>query len=56
MFDLDAYLERIGLRGEPELATVHRAHATSIPFDFALDANGRVVSAAHGDGVAAGAS
>jgi N-hydroxyarylamine O-acetyltransferase len=32
-FDLDAYLERIGLRGEPTIARVHRAHATSIPFE-----------------------
>lgn len=33
MFDLDAYLERIGLRGKPTVAEVHRAHATSIPFE-----------------------
>lgn len=33
MFDLDAYLERIGLSGRPDLATVHRAHATSVPFE-----------------------
>ena len=36
MFDLDAYLERIGLAGRPDLAEVHRAQATSIPFE-ALD-------------------
>jgi N-hydroxyarylamine O-acetyltransferase len=33
VFDLEAYLERIGLRGPPNLAEVHRAHATSIPFE-----------------------
>src|SRR6266581_8297643 len=33
MFDLDAYLERIGLRGRPSVAEVHRAHITSIPFE-----------------------
>jgi N-hydroxyarylamine O-acetyltransferase len=33
MFDLDAYLARIGLSGTPSLAEVHRAHLTSIPFE-----------------------
>jgi N-hydroxyarylamine O-acetyltransferase len=33
MFDLDAYLARIGLSGRPSLADVHRAHVTSIPFE-----------------------
>lgn len=33
MFDLDAYLERIGLDGRPSVARVHRAHVTSIPFE-----------------------
>ena len=33
MFDLDAYLERIGRSGRPGLAEVHRAHVTSIPFE-----------------------
>ena len=33
MFDLDAYLARIGLCDRPELASVHRAHVTSIPFE-----------------------
>ncbi len=33
MFDLDAYLERIGLNGSPSVAQVHRAHLTSIPFE-----------------------
>jgi N-hydroxyarylamine O-acetyltransferase len=33
MFDLDAYLERIGLSGRPAIAEIHRAHVTSIPFE-----------------------
>ncbi len=33
MFDLDAYLARIGLHGRPSFAVVHRAHVTSIPFE-----------------------
>jgi N-hydroxyarylamine O-acetyltransferase len=33
MIDLDAYLERIGLRGRPTPQQVHRAHCTSIPFE-----------------------
>jgi len=33
VFDLDAYLERIGLSGRPGVARVHRAHSTSIPFE-----------------------
>lgn len=33
MFDLDAYLERIGLNGRPSIAQIHRAHLTSIPFE-----------------------
>src|SRR2546423_1768964 len=33
MFDLDAYLARIGLRGRPTIREVHRAHLTSIPFE-----------------------
>jgi N-hydroxyarylamine O-acetyltransferase len=33
VFDLDAYLSRIGLRGRPSIAEVHRAHITSIPFE-----------------------
>jgi N-hydroxyarylamine O-acetyltransferase len=31
--DLDAYLARIGLSGRPPLATLHRAHVCSIPFE-----------------------
>jgi N-hydroxyarylamine O-acetyltransferase len=33
VFDLDAYLERIGLDGRPSMTEVHRAHLTSIPFE-----------------------
>jgi N-hydroxyarylamine O-acetyltransferase len=33
MFDLDAYLARIGLQGRPSIAEVHRAQVTSIPFE-----------------------
>ncbi|MGH2832631.1 MAG: arylamine N-acetyltransferase family protein [Solirubrobacteraceae bacterium] len=33
MFDLDAYLERIGLNGRPSITQLHRAHLTSIPFE-----------------------
>jgi N-hydroxyarylamine O-acetyltransferase len=33
MFDLGAYLARIGLDGRPPLAEVHRAHGRSIPFE-----------------------
>jgi len=39
--DLDAYLERIGVRSRPGLAELHRAHATSIPFENLDPANGR---------------
>jgi arylamine N-acetyltransferase len=33
VFDLDAYVERIGLSGCPGLAELHRAHVASIPFE-----------------------
>ena len=33
MFDLDAYLARIGICDRPGLASVHRAHVISIPFE-----------------------
>jgi N-hydroxyarylamine O-acetyltransferase len=33
VFDLDAYLERIGLDGRPTVEQVHRAHAIAIPFE-----------------------
>jgi len=41
MFDLDAYLVRLGLQGDAELAEVHRAHVTTIPFEN-LDPHRRV--------------
>jgi N-hydroxyarylamine O-acetyltransferase len=33
MFDIDAYLDRIGLTGRPSLNEIHRAHACSIQFE-----------------------
>ena len=33
MFDLDQYLERIGINGRPGFAEVHRAHVSAIPFE-----------------------
>lgn len=33
MHDFDAYLRRIGLSGRPTVAELHRAHATTIPFE-----------------------
>jgi N-hydroxyarylamine O-acetyltransferase len=33
VFDLDAYLERVGLSGRPGLAELHRAHLAAIPFE-----------------------
>jgi N-hydroxyarylamine O-acetyltransferase len=39
VFDLDAYVERVGLSGRPGLAELHRAHVTSIPFEN-LDPHG----------------
>ncbi len=44
MFDLDAYIERIGLSGRPGIAEVHRAHTTSIPFENLDPRIGRPVS------------
>jgi N-hydroxyarylamine O-acetyltransferase len=41
MFDLDAYLVRIGLSGRPSIAEVHRAHSTTVPFEN-LDPHGGV--------------
>jgi N-hydroxyarylamine O-acetyltransferase len=32
-FDLPAYLERIGLNGQVDLAAIHRAHVCAIPFE-----------------------
>jgi N-hydroxyarylamine O-acetyltransferase len=39
VFDLDAYVERIGLSGRPGVAELHRAHVASIPFEN-LDPHG----------------
>ena len=44
MFDLDAYLGRIGLSGRPSLTEIHRAHATSIPFENLTPHQGHPVS------------
>jgi N-hydroxyarylamine O-acetyltransferase len=33
VFDLDGYLDRIGVRGRPSLTEIHRAHVMSIPFE-----------------------
>jgi N-hydroxyarylamine O-acetyltransferase len=33
VFDLAAYLDRIGLDGSPGLAEIHRAHVAAIPFE-----------------------
>jgi len=44
MFDLDAYLERIGLHGRPGLAEIHRAHVSAIPFENLDPYRGATVS------------
>jgi N-hydroxyarylamine O-acetyltransferase len=44
MFDLDAYLERIGLRGRPGVADIHRAHVSAIPFENLDPYRGMAVS------------
>ena len=49
MFDLDAYLTRIGIRDRPGLAAVHRAHVTSIPFENLDPRRGIPVSLALAD-------
>jgi N-hydroxyarylamine O-acetyltransferase len=49
VFDLDAYLERVGLTGHPTLAQLHRAHATSIPFENLDPHQGLAVSLELGD-------
>ena len=33
MFELSSYLDRVGLRGTPSLASLHRAHVTGILFE-----------------------
>lgn len=49
MLDLDAYLARIGLDGEPTVARVHRAHATSVAFENLDPQRGVPVSLAPAD-------
>jgi N-hydroxyarylamine O-acetyltransferase len=49
VFDLSAYLERIGLRGCPGIAEIHRAHVTSIPFENLDPRRGKPVSLELGD-------
>jgi N-hydroxyarylamine O-acetyltransferase len=49
VFDLDGYLKRIGLPGRPSLQEVHRAHATSIPFENLDPRRGLPVSLALDD-------
>jgi N-hydroxyarylamine O-acetyltransferase len=49
VIDLDAYLDRIELQGSLTLAAVHRAHATSIPFENLGPWSGQPVSLDLGD-------
>jgi N-hydroxyarylamine O-acetyltransferase len=49
MRDLDAYLERIGVRDSPDLTELHRAHATAIPFENLDPQRGVPVSLAPAD-------
>jgi N-hydroxyarylamine O-acetyltransferase len=49
VFDLDAYLARIGLHGRPGLREVHRAHSTSVPFENLDPQRGVAVSLALDD-------
>jgi N-hydroxyarylamine O-acetyltransferase len=49
MFELGAYLDRIGLSREPSIAAVHRAHATAIPFENLDPRSGVPVSLALDD-------
>jgi N-hydroxyarylamine O-acetyltransferase len=46
MLDLEAYLERIDVRGPRDLARVHRAHVTAIPFENLDPRRGVAVSLA----------
>ncbi len=48
-FDLDGYLERIGLDGRPSLAQLHRAHGASVPFENLDPQRGVPVSLAPAD-------
>jgi len=49
VFDLDAYLARIGLSGRPGLRELHLAHSTSIPFESLDPQMGLAVSLARED-------
>lgn len=51
MFDFAAYIERIGLNAseQPTLRSVHRAHATTIPFENFDSHRGIPVSLAQED-------
>jgi len=49
VFDLEAYLARIGLQGRPTLRDVHRAHSSSIPFENLDPQRGVPVSLAVAD-------
>ncbi|MHB8491767.1 MAG: arylamine N-acetyltransferase, partial [Solirubrobacteraceae bacterium] len=49
MFDIDAYLERIGLDRGASLAEIHRAHVGSIPFENLDPHRGIPVSLQPGD-------
>lgn len=49
MFDLNGYLDRIGLHGHPSIAEVHRGHVTSIPFENLDPHCGIPISLALGD-------
>jgi N-hydroxyarylamine O-acetyltransferase len=44
MVDVEAYLARIGLGGRPGLSEIHRAHATTIPFENLDSRRGIAVS------------
>ena len=44
VFDIDAYLARIGLSGRPSLAEIHRSHVHAIPFENLDPSCGRAVS------------
>jgi N-hydroxyarylamine O-acetyltransferase len=49
VFELQGYLERVGLQGRPSLKEIHRAHATSIPFENLDPHRGEPVSLALAD-------
>jgi N-hydroxyarylamine O-acetyltransferase len=49
VFDLGAYLERIGAEDATDLAAVHRAHVTAIPFENLDPRAGKAVSLAPDD-------